>query len=80
MNIIHYSADRLLKLFHDIKVATLPKLKAALGTTVDMTVMRKLATLPYRTSYSHRGSYYTLDTNARYDDLGLWSYHDVHFS
>jgi hypothetical protein len=80
MNIIHYSADRLLKLFHDIKVATLPKLKAALGTTVDMTVMRKLATLPYRTSYSHRGSYYTLDTIARYDDLGLWSYHDVHFS
>jgi hypothetical protein len=44
MNIIHYPADRLSKLFRNLKVATLPKLKTALGTTVDMTVMRKLAT------------------------------------
>jgi hypothetical protein len=61
-------------------VATLPQLKTALGTAVDGTVFRKLSTLPYRTSYSHRGAYYTLDTLAHYDDLGLWSYHDICFS
>jgi hypothetical protein len=61
-------------------VATLPQLKTALGTAVDITVFRKLATLPYRTSYSHRGAYYTLDTLAHYDALGLWSHHDIYFS
>src|SRR5947208_17149670 len=80
MNPIRFPAQRLETLFHDRKVATLPQLKAALGTDVDLTVFRKLSALPYRTSYSHRGAYYTLDTIARYDELGLWSYHDIHFS
>jgi len=43
-------------------------------------VFRKLAALPYRSSYSHRGAYYTLDSIAQYDQLGLWSYRDIHFS
>jgi hypothetical protein len=51
-----------------------------LGTTVALTVFRKLATLPYRSSYSHCGAYYTLDSIAQYDELGLWSYRDIHFS
>jgi hypothetical protein len=80
MNRIHYDPDRLLKVFRRQQVATLPELKAALGTTVDQTVFRKLATLDYTTSYSHRGAYYTLDALARYDALGLWSHHDVYFS
>ena len=36
-------------------------LKEALGTSADATVFRKLAELDYRTSYSHRGRFYTLD-------------------
>jgi len=80
MNVIRFAPERLAALFHDVKVATLPQLKAALGTAVDLTVFRKLATLPYRTSYSHRGAYYTLDPLAHYDAWGLWSYHDIHFS
>jgi hypothetical protein len=80
MNIVHLPTDRLLDLFHDQKVATMPQLKAALGTAVPVTVFRKLATLPYRSSYSHRGAYYTLDSIAQYDELGLWSYGDIHFS
>jgi hypothetical protein len=36
----------------------MPEMKAALGTEVDATVFRKLATLPYRSSYSQRGAYY----------------------
>jgi hypothetical protein len=80
MNAVHFPAERLLALFQDTKVATLPQLKVALGTAVDLTVFRKLSTLPYRTSYSHRGAYYTLDTIAHYDELGLWSYRDIYFS
>ena len=80
MRPIRFSSARLEALFRDATVATLPQLKAALGTTVDLTVFRKLSALPYRTSYSHRGAYYTLDTLAQYDDLGLWFYRDIYFS
>ena len=80
MKPIRFSAQRLESFFRETKVANLPQLKAALGTAVDVTVFRKLSTLPYRTSYSHRGAYYTLDTLAQYNERGLWSYHDIHFS
>lgn len=80
MNIVHYPADKLARLLHDQKVATMPQLKAALGTSVSYTVLRKLSPLGYRTSYSHGGTYYTLDEIAQYDELGLWSWRDIHFS
>src|SRR5437667_7127003 len=80
MKAARFSLERLLALFQEITVATLAQLKAALGTAVDVTVFRKLSALPYRSSYSHRAGYYTLDTLARYDELGLWSYQDIHFS
>jgi len=80
MNVIHFPVERLQHLFEDQKVVTMPQLKAALGTRVNVTVFRKLSTLPYRSSYSHCGAYYTLDSLAQYDDLGLWSYRDIHFS
>ena len=80
MNKVRLPADRLLSLFHDQKVVTMPELKAALGSPVAVTVFRKLSTLPYRSSYSHCGAYYTLDSMAQYDELGLWSYRDIHFS
>jgi len=80
MNTVHLSTDRILDLFHDQKVVTMPQLKQALGTDVAVTVFRKLAALPYRSSYSHTGAYYTLDSIAQYDELGLWSYRDIHFS
>jgi len=74
MKSTRFAADRLEVFLQHNQVATLSQLKTALGTAVDGTVFRKLATLPYRTSYSHRGAYYTLDPLAHYDDLGLWSY------
>jgi len=80
MKPVRFSLERLSAFFQDKIVATLAQLKAALGTAVDLTVFRKLSALPYRTSYSHRGAYYTLDTLARYDELGLWSYRHIHFS
>lgn len=80
MNIVRYPTDRLVCLLHDQKIATMPQLKTALGSPVTLTVLRKLAPLGYRSSYSHCGAYYTLDSIARYDQLGLWSHRDIHFS
>lgn len=58
----------------------MPQLMKALGTSVERTVFRKLSGLHYRASYSHRGSYYTLDELAQFDAMGLWSFRSVLFS
>jgi hypothetical protein len=75
-----FHADGLIRLLRGRKIVTMPELKETLGTQVDVTVFRKLKELGYRTSYSHRGSFYTLDDIARFDDSGLWSYQSVWFS
>ena len=67
-------------LFRAHSILTLEELKSALGTQVAMTVFRKLRPLGYLSSYSHRGKYYTLNEIARFDQLGLWSHHQVRFS
>lgn len=73
-------ARTLRQLLLERKIATMPELKAALGTDVDLTVFRKLRELSYQSSYSHRGKFYTLDEIARFDELGLWSFRAVWFS
>jgi hypothetical protein len=62
------------------KIATLPELKGALGTTTNLTVFRKLKLLDYVSSYTHRGRYYALREVARFDEAGLWSHEAVWFS
>lgn len=74
-----FSADTLVTLIRRQKVATLPELLEALRGA-RRTVFRKLGELSYRTSYSHRGGFYTLDDVAQFDGQGLWSYRDAHFS
>lgn len=73
-------ARRMRDLLRERKIATMPELKAALGTDVDLTVFRKLHELSYHSSYSHRGKFYTLEEIARFDELGLWSFRAVWFS
>ena len=80
MNVVRYPTDRLANLLRDQKIATMSQLKSALGTSITFTVLRKLSSLGYRSSYSHGGTYYTLDSIAQYDELGLWSCRDIHFS
>jgi hypothetical protein len=58
----------------------MPEMKQALGTAVDRTVFRKLSQLSYRSSYSHRGGFYTLDSIARFDADGLWGCRGAWFS
>ena len=80
MRPVQFPADRLISLLRRERVATMEQLKAALGTSVDMTVFRKLREIQYHSSYSHRGRYYALDAVTRFDVRGLWSYRGVHFS
>jgi hypothetical protein len=61
-------------------IATLEELMNALGAPAKRTVLRKLKALGYRTSYSHRGGYYTLEDTPVFDSQGLWSFHAVWFS
>ena len=72
MRPIRISIEPLLDVFHRFRAITMPEMKAALGTQADLTVFRKLATLSYQTSYSHRGGFYTLKSIPRFDKQGLW--------
>lgn len=75
-----YNADDLELFLMRNVVATMPEIQNVLGTPVYKTALRKLKKLSYRSSYSHGGSYYTLEKIARFDHQGLWSYSDVRFS
>jgi hypothetical protein len=75
-----FRASALVQMFRRRTIATMAEMKSALGTSVDMTVFRKLGTLDYMTSYSHGGRYYTLRESAEFDRNGLWSCRDARFS
>jgi len=75
-----FSADALVRLLQRRIVATMDELKKALGSPVDMTVFRKLRSLPYLVSYSDGGRYYALKQSAEFDERGLWTYRGVRFS
>jgi hypothetical protein len=75
-----FSADSLHRFLLRSSTATLPDLKRALGTGVDLTVFRKLKELDSLTSYSHRGRYYALRESVHFDADGLWSHEEVWFS
>ena len=75
-----YSADTLVRLLRRRTIATMDELKTALGSSVDMTVFRKLRALAYLASYSHRGRYYALEETAQFDERGLWAFRGVRFS
>ncbi len=80
MRTVFFCTELLRSFLEEHKIATLVELKKVLGTEVDMTVFRKLRELAYRTSYSHRGKYYTLDEIACFDNQGLWFFQSVGFS
>lgn len=80
MRPVVFSASLLRQFLRRNRIATLPQLKLLLGTEADITVFRKLKELSYRASYSHRGSFYTLDEIAAFDERGLWSFDSVWFS
>ncbi len=62
------------------RVASITEIRQALGGASPRTACRKLAAAGCRSSYSHSGQYYTLDSLAQYDAHGLWSYRSIRFS
>jgi hypothetical protein len=80
MRPVEFSIDPLVELFYQKTIATMKEMIHALGGASRRTVFRKLKKLPYITSYSHRGGYYSLNTIAQFDELGIWCHDDVCFS
>jgi hypothetical protein len=80
MKTARFLTQSLQELIEQLGAATMPEMKAALGTEVDLTVFRKLRPLDYLTSYSHRGSFYTLASIPRFDEQGLWTCRGAWFS
>lgn len=80
MRPIQYATEKLMRAFAAHKVLNLEQVKAALGTPVKMTALRKLRELDYHSSYSHAGRYYTLERLVRWDGHGLWTYKGIRFS
>ncbi len=74
------SGNAIKTLLKQKKIAVMEELKSVLGTHAPVTVFRKLKELGYLTSYSHGSRYYTLESIARFNHQGLWSYHSVGFS
>lgn len=66
--------------FRHQKVLPMAGIKEVVGTNSRMTAFRRLKALPYRSSYSHRGMFYTLDDIPEYDPYGVWMFHGVCFS
>jgi len=80
MRTVTYSTEALQEAFARHTVLTLPMVAKALGTACRMTWFRKLKELDYRSSYTHRGKYYALNEETRYDENGLWCSEDIRFS
>ena len=73
-----FSADTISALLGNQTIASLAEVMAALGAGASRrTAFRKLKDIDARTSYSHRGGYYTLDPLADFDERGLWSFAGV---
>lgn len=75
-----FASGAIARLLQRRTIATMDELKEALGSSVDMTVFRKLRELSYLASYSHRGKYYALEETAQFDERGLWAFRGVRFS
>jgi hypothetical protein len=75
-----YKTDFLLEQFQRERVLSLEEVIGILGGPSRATAFRKLSSLGSRASYSHKGKFHTLDSIARYDKKGLWSYRGIRFS
>ena len=80
MRTLLFSAEALRSFFHEHIIGTMKQLKDTLGTSVDMTIYRKLRQLSSLTSYSHQGKFYTLPELADFNTFGLWQFDAAHFS
>ena len=75
-----FPVQTLVDLIRERIVITVVEIQELLGPISAVTAKRKLAAAGCRSSYSHKGRYYTLDELTDYDAHGLWSYQGIRFS
>jgi len=80
MRPISFSTDLIQEFLDQHLVTSIEQLKNALGTSATSTVLRKLRDLGYLSSYSHRGSFYTLSSIPKFDEQGIWHHNRASFS
>lgn len=80
MKAAKFDPSKLLALLESREVVTFKELATVLGTDAKATIFRKLKGIDYRASYSHRGRFYTLADEDKFDVLGLWSFEGIRFS
>lgn len=72
--------ESLEKLFEEKKVLKIEEISKVVGAKSQRTVRRYIKEMKYLTSYTHKGSYYTLKKIAKFNEHGLWHYDDIGFS
>ena len=80
MRPISFSVDLIQEFLDQQLVPDINQLKDRLGTNSTSTILRKLRALEYLSSYSHRGSFYTLSSIPKFDEQGLWHHDKASFS
>jgi hypothetical protein len=73
-------AQRIAALFRKTPVLQMPDLARSIGSRSQRSLFRDLATLGYRSSYTHTGRFYTLESIPQFDADGLWRFEGVGFS
>lgn len=76
----NYRDSQIRKCLKTNKIASIEQLREAAGAASRMTTIRALDRVGYFSSYSHRGSFYTLRQTPGFDALGLWAFKGVGFS
>ena len=72
--------QRLRRLVHRKKVLDMRALQAHVEGRSRRSLFRDLASLGYRTSFTHTGRYYTLADIPDFDEWGLWFHGEIGFS
>jgi hypothetical protein len=80
MPVARTGLQEIVRILQKQKIVAMEELKNRLGVTAERTLYRKLKLLSYRTSYTHGGSYFTLNEITDFNEDGLWSHDSVWFS
>lgn len=70
---------QLTQLFKEHRILTLKQLQQLMGRS-RRTLFRDLSLMGSRSSYTHAGQYYTLESITQFNSDGLWFYQEVGFS
>jgi hypothetical protein len=73
-------STRIQRLLQANTVMTLKQLRQALSGRARSSVFRDLKPLDVITSYSHTGQYHALASSAKFDQQGLWFFHNIGFA